>query len=152
VILLHCFRIHYISGPLTQPGAPTSLSYDVLAEDASHAIEQFKFESSHESASIVSVTLDRHAHLSGELQREADGHGYLLRSEANCAWVTVDNAAVAIKRTDEGVVVDIFPLGVEDADSVAGTYAYSAELAAQAMSSATLSDSARAEHQRHSED
>lgn len=43
-------------------------------------------------------------------------------------WLTVGNASLYIKRTDEGVVVDIYGKGREDGESVASTYAFDAEL------------------------
>jgi hypothetical protein len=135
---LHAFRIHYVHGRLTQAGAPATLAYDVQAEDVHHALEQFEAEDSHDGASVLSVAIDRNARLAGELQRDPDGHGYALRPDAQCAWVTVGNAAVAVKRTDEGVVIDLYPLGCEDSDAVASTYAFASELSEMALASDTL--------------
>tara|TARA_Y100000310_G_scaffold269246_1_gene282336 strand:- start:7338 stop:7601 length:264 start_codon:yes stop_codon:yes gene_type:complete len=42
----------------------------------------------------------------------------------DCLWITVGNISVYIKRTDEGVVVDLFPLGQETGTSMATTYAF----------------------------
>lgn len=40
-------------------------------------------------------------------------------------WITVEKLSIHIHKTDEGVVVDIWPLGCEDADGpVASTYAF----------------------------
>lgn len=38
-------------------------------------------------------------------------------------WIGVDNISVYIRRNDEGVSVDLYPLGAEDGDSMAGTWA-----------------------------
>jgi|21_taG_2_1085346.scaffolds.fasta_scaffold02175_19 hypothetical protein len=39
-------------------------------------------------------------------------------------WVTVNNISICIVRTDEGVVVDMWPLGQEGSTSMATTYAF----------------------------
>lgn len=142
---LHPFRIHYLHGRLSDTGAPTTLAYDVQAEDVGHALEQFWAEDSHDGASVLSVAVDRKASIAGELQRDPDG-GYTLRPDAQCAWITVDNCAVAVKRTDEGTVIDLYPLGCEDGDAVASTYAFASELSAIALASDTLSEPARSVH------
>lgn len=48
---------------------------------------------------------------------------YTLTSEEDSVWITVNNISVHIIRTDEGVVVDLYPLSEEDCDPVAGTWA-----------------------------
>ena len=52
---------------------------------------------------------------------------YILREEATSCWVTVGNISVYIIRTDEGVVVDLYPLDDENNSSLASTYAFSHE-------------------------
>lgn len=52
---------------------------------------------------------------------------YELDKSVESVWVTVNNLSVYIKRTDEGVVVDIFPLNREDGESLASTYAFDSE-------------------------
>lgn len=52
---------------------------------------------------------------------------YKLRPEEHSVWITVDNFSVYVCRTDEGVVADIYALGHEDEDSLAGTYAFTQE-------------------------
>lgn len=143
---LHPFRIHFVHGALSQPGAPAIQVYDVQAEDIGHALEQFDAEDSHDGASVLSVALDRKTELAGELQRDPDGHGYVLRPDGQCAWLTVDNASVAVKRTDEGVVVDVYPLGLEDDSAFASTYAFSSELSAIALASDTLDPTHKSLH------
>lgn len=44
------------------------------------------------------------------------------------AWFTVKNFSVRVYSTDEGIVVDIYPVGRETEDSVASTYAYDSEV------------------------
>ena len=53
---------------------------------------------------------------------------YVLDPAAQSCWVTVDHFSVYIKRTDEGVAVDIYPLGDECAEPIASTYAFTTEL------------------------
>jgi len=52
---------------------------------------------------------------------------YTLDPDATSCWVTVDNLSVYIIRTDEGVVVDIYPKGGEAGESIASTYAFNQE-------------------------
>ena len=52
---------------------------------------------------------------------------YILRPGEHSVWITVDNFAVYVCRTDEGVVVDIHAIGHEDEDSITGTYAFTEE-------------------------
>lgn len=49
---------------------------------------------------------------------------YTLRKGCDCCWITIDNISVYLRRTDEGVVVDLFALGVEDCEPMATTYAF----------------------------
>lgn len=39
-------------------------------------------------------------------------------------WITVDNLSVHVVQTDEGVIVDIYPLDHEDDEPIASTYAF----------------------------
>lgn len=57
-----------------------------------------------------------------KLLNESD---YILKKE--CAWITVEYLSVRIKKTDEGVVIDIWPLGEEMGDPIASTYAFFSE-------------------------
>lgn len=61
--------------------------------------------------------LDTHAQPVGLL--DAD---YEL--EENGVWLGIDNIAVRVVRTDEGVVVDLYPNGREDSEPLASTYAH----------------------------
>ncbi len=45
-------------------------------------------------------------------------------NEEGRLWITVENLSVHIVQTDEGVVVDIYPLNHEDEEPVATTYAF----------------------------
>lgn len=51
---------------------------------------------------------------------------YTLESES--VWITVKGFSVYLKKTDEGLVVDVHAAGRENEDSIAGTYAYDSEL------------------------
>jgi len=52
---------------------------------------------------------------------------YELNEEYQSCWITVNNISVYICKTDEGVVVDLFPLHRETDESIAGTWATFAE-------------------------
>lgn len=43
-------------------------------------------------------------------------------------WITVDRFSVYLKRTDDGVLVDIYPLDDETSQPVASTYALDSDL------------------------
>lgn len=44
---------------------------------------------------------------------QAEDNEYVMEEGHGSVWVTVDNISVYIARTDEGVVVDLYPLGNE---------------------------------------
>jgi hypothetical protein len=52
---------------------------------------------------------------------------YILRDDVPSCWITIGNLSVHPIRTDEGVVVDIYPLGREDLEPIATTFAYFSE-------------------------
>ena len=52
--------------------------------------------------------------------------GDYLLSEGK-AWIEVGPFAVRIQKTDEGIVVDVYPNGAEDAQSIVSCYAYDEE-------------------------
>jgi hypothetical protein len=54
------------------------------------------------------------------------GSDYILKDDS--VWITVKGFSVLIKKTDEGVVCDIYQKGSEDCESIAGTYAYDDDL------------------------
>ena len=47
---------------------------------------------------------------------------YSLKPTQNTVWITVDNISIYLRRHDDNVSVDFYPLGREDSDSLAGTY------------------------------
>lgn len=53
-----------------------------------------------------------------------DENDYTLRDGETSCWITVDNISVYIVRTDEGVVVDLFPRYLEMECAIASTYAF----------------------------
>ena len=65
-----------------------------------------------------------------KLQQEGDNEGKLdgLTPDGDGFWITVGNASVYLKRTDEGLVVDIYPLEQESTEAVASCYAFDSEL------------------------
>jgi hypothetical protein len=52
---------------------------------------------------------------------------YTLRPDVDSVWITVDKFSVYVRRTDEGVVVDIFALDHENEEALASTYAFTQE-------------------------
>lgn len=54
--------------------------------------------------------------------KPASSTEYVLDEKAPAAWVQVDNISVYVRRNDEGVSVDLYPVGHEDAESLAGTW------------------------------
>ena len=58
------------------------------------------------------------------LNEETDAE---MASNADSTWVGVKDFSIYIKKTDEGVVVDIYARGYEDCDSLASTYAFDSE-------------------------
>ena len=51
------------------------------------------------------------------------GSDYTLNDDSTSVWITVKNLSVYVRKTDEGVVCDIFPKGREDEDSICSCYA-----------------------------
>ena len=47
------------------------------------------------------------------------------------AWISVDQFSVYLRRTHEGLVVDIYPRGREDAQPLASTYAFTHDAVGQ---------------------
>jgi len=52
---------------------------------------------------------------------------YILNNEHDYVWITVKNISIYLKRTDEGVVIDLFPILREGEDCIATTFAFFAE-------------------------
>ncbi len=78
---------------------------------------------------------------SGSLEQENPGENdYTLREGYISCWITVDNLSVYIVRTDEGVVVDIFPRWREEDESLASCYAFNAEVATEEERAMGMSD------------
>jgi hypothetical protein len=50
---------------------------------------------------------------------------YILTGHS--AWITVKNISVHLIKTEEGVVVDLYPLGREMDDCLSSTYAFDQE-------------------------
>lgn len=51
---------------------------------------------------------------------------YVLTGGA--AWLTAGSFSVRVRLTDEGIVIDVYPLGKETEDSIASTYAFNVEV------------------------
>jgi len=61
------------------------------------------------------------------LIRESESD-YYLKDNATSVWITVGDISVYVMRTDEGVVVDLYPLDNENDESLASTYAFFSEV------------------------
>lgn len=61
--------------------------------------------------------------------RQEDESDFLLEEDATSVWITVDNISVYVRRTDEGVAVDLYPKGYEMEDSIIGTWCLRSEAA-----------------------
>lgn len=109
------YRVH-----LRLADGASAFAFDCDADDILHAIEQAR--DAYPADPILSAAL-RDGTGSGDLRRDADGEGYTLPRHTQGAWVTVDSLSLNIKRADDGVVVDIFPLDGEDSAPVASTWA-----------------------------
>jgi hypothetical protein len=57
------------------------------------------------------------------LSQDGLEHEFVLADDAEDAWVRIGSISVHLKRTCEGVVVDLYPYEAEDADAIAGTWA-----------------------------
>jgi hypothetical protein len=57
------------------------------------------------------------------------GIDYVLPEDQQSVWITVGNISVYIKRNDEGVSVDLYPLDDENSDFLAGCWLTFAEAA-----------------------
>ena len=65
----------------------------------------------------------------GVLTMAVDGGGddFLLEESVERVWLTVGVISVQVVRTDEGVVVDLYADGKEDAGELESTYAFNTE-------------------------
>lgn len=59
---------------------------------------------------------------SSALQQTAETEYVLDPSHASC-WITIQNISVYVRRTDEGVCVDLYPLNQETDEAIGSTYA-----------------------------
>ena len=59
--------------------------------------------------------------------RQDNDTDYTLNENHYCVWITVENISVCVKRTDEGVVVDLYPKEGEHDETIATTYAFDNE-------------------------
>ncbi len=63
----------------------------------------------------------------GVLSRDGEENDYILEEGAPSCWISVDNISVYVRRTDEGVAVDLYPIGLEMEDALVGTWALFSE-------------------------
>ena len=63
-----------------------------------------------------------------EILKHISENDYELQTQPNgnhtSCWITVKNLSLYINQTDEGVVVDIYPLNHEMDNPIASTYAF----------------------------
>lgn len=57
------------------------------------------------------------------IQQGDGGSGYILIPEWNSCWITVDQASVYLRRNQEGLEVEIYPLFRETDEPIASTWA-----------------------------
>lgn len=62
----------------------------------------------------------------GALRQEGE-NDYLLEEDYKSCWITVGNISVYVVRGDEGVAIDLYPLGQEMYDPIVGTWALFSE-------------------------
>lgn len=79
-----------------------------------------------EMSDLLRFGLGNHA-----LLPDTEDSDYILNKDFRSAWVTVDNLSVYISRTDEGVVVDLYPHGDENNDPLGSTYAFFSDVKPQ---------------------
>jgi hypothetical protein len=90
-----------------------------LGKSCIQAIKNVKYPKAVVSAATGVLTLDPNF-------TEHDGTDYIMNKEALSVWIKVDGFSVYLKRTDEGVVVDVFAHRAEN-ESIASTYAFSTD-------------------------
>ncbi len=61
------------------------------------------------------------------LKRDGPGPDFILEEGEDCVWIAVDNIAVYVRRTDEGVAVSLYPKARVLDDELAGTWALFSE-------------------------
>lgn len=99
------------------------------AESEAHAVEQL-LDAAPRSGDDPILRLPEVVDRSGEALLKRSDTDYILNPRtAQSVWITVGNASVYVRQTDEGVVVDLYGLGQEaNTESVGSTYAHFAEL------------------------
>ena len=70
--------------------------------------------------------------MSDEVETKSDeveltGEDYVLPKDQTGVWIRVDNISVWVHRSDEGVVVDLWPHQGEMDEPLASTYAFFSE-------------------------
>lgn len=50
-----------------------------------------------------------------------------MAEDAESTWIGVKDFSIYIKKTDEGVVVDVYARGYEDCEALTSTYAFDAD-------------------------
>jgi hypothetical protein len=67
-----------------------------------------------------------------EPKYDEDGNtDYVFQPEAIGCWVEINNISVYLVRTNEGVFVDLYPIGKENGEPLTSTYASFAEAEAE---------------------
>ena len=62
-----------------------------------------------------------------EILKHTGENDYEFESDPNnyhSCWITVKNLSIYLNETDEGVIVDIYPLGHEADEPITSTYAF----------------------------
>lgn len=61
-------------------------------------------------------------------KKRAEGEDYIFEKDDERVWIEVGKIVVSVRKTDEGVVVDLYANGRENDDALAGTYAFFEEI------------------------
>lgn len=140
---MQSYLVHLIEPSDTDPNASEATAFKAQADDITHAIEQA--QNAYPGADIVSATrLDGRA--APRLMCEGEAADYVLVPDAPSAWVRIDNIAVYLRRTDEGVIVELFPSGGEDEEALVSCHEFFNEAAA-AVVDRELTAAQRAAHE-----
>jgi hypothetical protein len=63
----------------------------------------------------------------GALTQDGASDDYILKADEHSVWIAVGEISVYIKREDEGVTVDLYPLAAEMEESLAACWALYAD-------------------------
>lgn len=140
---MQSYLVHLIQPSDSYPVTSEAMAFKAEADDLSHAIEQA--QNAYPGADMVSATrLDGQA--APHLMCEGEAADFLLVPDAPSAWVRIDNIAVHLRRTEDGVIVELFPSGAEDEEALASCHEFFQD-AASAVVDREFTAAQRAAHE-----